>query len=224
MIEPIRSNFSPFDSAHSPFNFKETRATSVNPKGTFTRKMLLQPKCNVRNPPKKGPIESPRYTAATFIPKALPLSSGGKTDVKRATPVPNIIAAPIPWKIRKQISIMADLERIIEKEATVNVRIPTVKILFLPWISATLPNGTRNIAEAKRYAVATQLKEIASIKNSFPMEGSATLTDDTSKGVRKAATVVTSMVIFLVKPSSISVSPSSLEISYPPTEFRKKSC
>jgi hypothetical protein len=119
---------------------------------------------------------------------------------------------------------MADLERIIEKEATVNVRIPTVKILFLPWISATLPNGTRNIAEAKRYAVATQLKEIASIKNSFPMEGSATLTDDTSKGVRKAATVVTSMVIFLVKPSSISVSPSSLEISYPPTEFRKKSC
>jgi hypothetical protein len=45
---------------------------------------------------------------------------------------------------------MADLERIIEKEAAVNVRIPMAKILFLPWMSAILPNGTRNIAEAKR--------------------------------------------------------------------------
>jgi hypothetical protein len=95
---------------------------------------------------------------------------------------------------------MADLDMIIKKDATVNVRIPMVKILFLPWMSAILPNGTRNMAEAKRYAVATQLKKIASIENSFPMEGSATLTDDTSKGVRKAATVVISKVILLVKP------------------------
>jgi len=105
---------------------------------------------------------------------------------------------------------MADLERIIEKDATVNVRIPMVKILFLPWMSATLPNGTRNIAEAKRYAVVTQLKETAPIENSFPIEGSATLTDDTSKGVRKAATVVTSKVILFVKPLSISISLASL--------------
>jgi hypothetical protein len=44
------------------------------------------------------------------------------------------------------------------------------------------------MAEAKRYAVETHPSAIASIENSLPMEGSAILTDDPSKGVRKAAT------------------------------------
>src|SRR4030042_3618985 len=92
----------------------------------------------------------------------------------------------------------------IEKEARVKVRMPMVKILFLPWISAILPNGTRKMAEANRYAVATQLNEIASIENSFPIDGRATLTDDTSNGVRKAPTVTTNKVILLVDPLSMS--------------------
>ena len=80
---------------------------------------------------------------------------------------------------------------------------PIVKILFLPWISAILPKGTRNMAEAKIYAVATQLNEIASIENSLPIEGSAILTEDPSKGVRNAARVTTNKVILLLNRSSI---------------------
>jgi hypothetical protein len=41
------------------------------------------------------------------------------------------------------------------------------------------------MAEAKRYPVETQPSAIASIENSLPMEGSAILTDDPSKGVRE---------------------------------------
>jgi len=54
------------------------------------------------------------------------------------------------------------------------------------------------MAEAKRYAVVTQLSKMASNRNSFWMEGRAILTEDTPKGERKAANVVTSRTIFLV--------------------------
>jgi hypothetical protein len=46
------------------------------------------------------------------------------------------------------------------------------------------------MAVAKRYAVLTQLNKMASIRNSFPIEGSAILTEDIAKGERKAANVV----------------------------------
>ena len=55
------------------------------------------------------------------------------------------------------------------------------------------------MAEVKIYAMATQLSHIASIENSLPIEGSATLTEETSKGVRKAPTVTTSRVILLTE-------------------------
>jgi hypothetical protein len=68
---------------------------------------------------------------------------------------------------------------------------PYVKILFLPYISAILPKGTRNIAAAKRNEVATQLNKTASIANSFPIDGSAMVTEEPMKGVRKEAKVAT---------------------------------
>lgn len=69
---------------------------------------------------------------------------------------------------------------------------PQVKIFFLPYMSAILPKGTRNIAAASKYAVATQPNEIASIASSFPMEGSAMAMEEPINGVRKEPTVVTS--------------------------------
>jgi hypothetical protein len=59
------------------------------------------------------------------------------------------------------------------------------------------------MAEANRYAVATQPREMASIENSLPIEGSAILTDDPSKGARKAANVTTNKVILLINLLSI---------------------
>jgi len=46
------------------------------------------------------------------------------------------------------------------------------------------------MAEDKRYTVVTQLSKMASIEKACPMEGSAILTEDIPKGLRKEANVV----------------------------------
>ena len=53
------------------------------------------------------------------------------------------------------------------------------------------PEGTRNIAAARRYEVAIQFSRTASIENSFPILGSAIFTEELIKGVRKEASVAT---------------------------------
>jgi hypothetical protein len=59
------------------------------------------------------------------------------------------------------------------------------------------------MAEAKRYAILTQLRKMASIRNSLPIEGSAILTEDIPKGTKKAANVVTNKANLLVSAVSI---------------------
>ncbi|OIP30742.1 MAG: hypothetical protein AUK23_08075 [Deltaproteobacteria bacterium CG2_30_43_15] len=120
-----------------------------------------------------------------------------------ATPVPNVIALPVPCNTRKAISAIADVEIAERKDEAVKSTMPYVKILFLPCISAILPKGTRNITAAKRYAVATQLNKTASMANSFPIEGRAMLTEEPIKGVRKDARVATSKAELLSTPLSI---------------------
>jgi hypothetical protein len=68
---------------------------------------------------------------------------------------------------------------------------PARNTFFLPWMSASLPSGTRNIAAARRYAVEIQLKVIASAENSLPIEGMAILMEVPMKGVRKEAVAAT---------------------------------
>ncbi|GAI27508.1 unnamed protein product [marine sediment metagenome] len=75
---------------------------------------------------------------------------------------------------------------------------PYVKILFLPYISAILPKGTRNIAAARRYEVATQLNKTAFIANSCPIDGSAMLMEELIKGVTKEANAATNKAALLV--------------------------
>jgi hypothetical protein len=62
---------------------------------------------------------------------------------------------------------------------------PQANIFFLPWMSACLPKGTRNMAAARMYDVGTQLISTALIRNSLLMAGSAMLMDETIKRVRK---------------------------------------
>jgi len=42
------------------------------------------------------------------MPKALPLSAAGNTEVTKAIPVANIMALPIPCNARREISTIAD--------------------------------------------------------------------------------------------------------------------
>lgn len=74
---------------------------------------------------------------------------------------------------------------------------PQVKILFLPYRSAILPSGRREMAAAKMNEAATQLNEIAFIENSLPKEGSAMLIEEPIYGTRKEAMVVTSRATLL---------------------------
>ena len=73
-----------------------------------------------------------------------------------------------------------------------------MKILFLPCMSTILPKETRATAVAKRYEVATQLNKIASMANSFAIEGRAILMEEPIKGARKELNVTTSNTAFLL--------------------------
>jgi len=95
------------------------------------------------------------------------------------------------------MSIVAEAEIAKRRDETAKISTPHIKILFLPYISATLPKGTTNVAAARRYAVATQPNEIASIANSLPIEGSAMLTEEPIKGAKKAPNVATIKAAFL---------------------------
>jgi hypothetical protein len=104
--------------------------------------------------------------------------------------VPNNMAAPTPWRARKKISIPTEEEIPKKKEAMVNIHVPWINILFLPYISAALPRGTRNTAAVKVKATTTQLNKIASAANSFPIDGKATFTTDDARAERNADMVV----------------------------------
>jgi hypothetical protein len=83
------------------------------------------------------------------------------------------------------------LENIIRKVETVKIKIPSEKIFFLPAISASLPNGNKNIADDNIKLLITQPRLIASAFKSLPIAGSARFTAEPRKGVRKAANVAT---------------------------------
>jgi hypothetical protein len=68
---------------------------------------------------------------------------------------------------------------------------PSMKNFFLPYISASLPNGTMQIAAVSRYADVTQPNVTASISNDALMAGSATFKEETVYGTRKDASEAT---------------------------------
>ena len=60
ITDPLQSNFSPDDSAHSVFILLLISISEIIPKGTRKAKMLLHPKYCVSNPPITGPHDNPR--------------------------------------------------------------------------------------------------------------------------------------------------------------------
>ncbi len=159
--------------------------------------MLLQPRYWVNNPPKTGPMTSPKKTAVTFIPMAPPISRGGYTEVIKASPVTNIMALPTPCSTLEKIKNSTEGDRDARNVAIVNIIIPRMKILFIPYISAIRPKGTASIAEVKRKDVVIQLSKIALTTNSFAITGSATFIDEAINGVKNDAMVATSSTVLL---------------------------
>jgi hypothetical protein len=138
-----------------------------------------------------------------LIPMAFPLSPGPKTDVRIARLVPKIIALEIPWITRRTSSETILPEKTISVVVNVKSNNPSEKILFLPVISPSLPNGRRKIAEESRKLLITQPSWMALACRSFAMEGSARLTAEVMNGVRKAANTETSSTDFFDDESSV---------------------
>src|SRR5512143_1919664 len=120
------------------------------------------------------------------MPSTRPRSAAGNTEVRIAMPVPKIMALPNPWSTRNAMSACADGDTASRSDDAVKTPMPQEKTRFRPWMSASLPKGTRNTAAESRYAVGTQLMSTALMWNSLPMAGSAILTEETVKGVRNA--------------------------------------
>ena len=79
-------------------------------------------------------------------------------------------------------------------------------------MSAILPKGIRNIAAANRYEVATQLNTTAFMANSLAMVGSAILTEELIKGVRKELNVAISKAVLLLTALFVLILPSLLTL------------
>jgi hypothetical protein len=107
-----------------------------------------------------------------------------------AIPVLDSIHPPMPCSALKTISCHSDCENVHSIDVSVRRATPHKNIRFLPYISAALPKGTRNAAAASKYAVDIQLKAAAFIPNSFPIEGSATVTDELINDGSKADTMI----------------------------------
>jgi hypothetical protein len=78
-------------------------------------------------------------------------------------------------------------EKMIRKAENVKRIIPYLNIFFLPFMSASLPKGRRNIAEVRIKLLTIHPSSTAVVLKSFPIEGRARFIADPRKGVRKAA-------------------------------------
>jgi hypothetical protein len=102
-----------------------------------------------------------------------------------AIPVPKTMALPIPCIPRNRISNPPEGDSAQRMEERTMIMLPMKKILFRPLISASLPIGTRNTAEERRKAMATQLIPTAPIEKVLLMAGSAILMAAPRKGFIK---------------------------------------
>jgi hypothetical protein len=111
--------------------------------------------------------------------------------------VPKIMAPPNPWRARTAMRRPVEGTIVMTRDAKEKIAMPDKKTRFLPYMSAIFPMGTRKRAAARRYAVAIQESEMASMWNSAPIAGSAILTADPSNGVRKPARMAINSTICL---------------------------
>src|SRR3974390_192073 len=101
-----------------------------------------------------------------------------------AVDVPKIIEPPTPCSALDAISHSPDCDEVQRIAAIASMTIPIWNIPFLPRMSERRPKGRRNVAAARRYAVATQLRDTASRENLDAMAGSAMVIDEDVKGAR----------------------------------------
>jgi hypothetical protein len=107
------------------------------------------------------------------------------------------MALPIPCTALNRISIWPVGDSAHKMELAAIIIFPRKKISFLPWMSASLPRGTRKTAEERRKAMGTQLNSIAPMAKSSLMAGRATFIAAPRKGLIKEVMIIANKINLL---------------------------
>ena len=166
------------------------RARTSAPTGTFTKKIHSQPRYFVRIPPKRTPAAAPLPPIAPQIPSALFRSEpSSKVVVMIDSVAGEMIAAPRPWTARAAIRTPREPERPQTSDAIEKRPIPIMNMRFRPSRSAARPPRSRKPPNVIAYAVMIHCRSWSfATWSERPIDGSATLTIETSRTVMKNAT------------------------------------
>ncbi len=140
-------------------------------------------------PPKSTPAAAPLPPIAPQMPSALFRSGPSSKVVVMIESVDgDTIAAPKPCTARAATSTPVDPARPQTREAIEKISTPTRNIRLRPRMSPARPPSSRKPPNVIAYAVITHCRPVWEKWRLSPIDGSATLTIDTSSTVMKNAT------------------------------------
>src|SRR5215471_5772626 len=143
-------------------------------------------------PPKSTPAAAPPPATAPQTPSALFRSAPSSNVVVMIESVAGATsAAPTPCTLRDATSIAVELESPHASEAAVKIATPSIKIKRRPSRSAQRPPRSRKPPKVIVYAVITHCSPLAEKCSEREIDGSATVTIETSSTVMKNATQTT---------------------------------
>ena len=161
----------------------------VIPTGTLTKKIHCQPKYSVSTPPRSTPTAAPLPATAPQMPNALFRSAPPcrKAALMIESVAGETIAPPSPCSARNAISHAPLCAKPHISEPNVNSAIPAMKTFRRPSTSAARPPRRRKPPNASEYAVMIHWSVDCESSRSTAIEGSATLTIETSSTTMKNA-------------------------------------
>src|SRR3954454_19764782 len=160
-------------------------AAAAMPIGTLTKSTHCQPRLSVRMPPSSTPAAPPAPATAPQTPSALLRSAPSANvvvTIDRAAG--ETIAAPRPWTARAVMSHPSDCARPPASEASAKSTRPPMKTRRRPKRSAARPPSSRKPTKVSVEALTTHCRVAAEKASACWMEGSATLTIESSRTTR----------------------------------------
>ena len=144
--------------------------------GTVAKNTARQPKASTRNPPRAGPATAPVPTMVMIRPMALPRSAGGNVAMMMAMPVPWVMAAPVPCRMREKISTASSVDVPAEIEPAMITTEPIRYTRFAPIRSASRPMGSSSAMMVMAKPIINHCTLGMSVWKWVAMVGSATPT------------------------------------------------
>jgi hypothetical protein len=164
-------------------------ASTSAPTGTLTKKIHSHPAYFVRIPPNNTPAAAPLPPIAPQMPSALFRSEPSSNVVVMIDSVAGeTIAAPTPCTARAAMRTPIELARPQTSDAAEKTATPIMNSRRRPSRSAARPPSRRKPPNVIVYAIRTHCNVLSDTWSEFLIDGSATLTIETSRIVMKNAT------------------------------------